>query len=172
MSKPDLAAIQARAEAATEGPWEVKHESWGCYRDGPDKEEKCELADYPLVNVERWTHNGEEIVTHDHVGPAHHIKGVTGNYDYEEGGILKEADTIFMSNARQDIPNLLAYIEQLEAQIERVRELHQRVETRSHYPIPPNWEHQKLVVCGHCKHAGDAAHPYPCPTIEALGDES
>lgn len=82
---------------------------------------------------------------------------------WSEASQNEHADTVL---------RLIAYIEQLETQIERVRELHQRVETRSHYPMPPNWEHQKLVVCGYCKHAGDAAHPYPCPTIEALGGTS
>lgn len=88
MTKLDIEAIKARAEAATEGPWEVSSEGPG----------------YPVGIFSRLgTKSARTVIYPDD--------------DYETG----EPDLEFIAHAREDIPALLTYIDELEAQIERVR---------------------------------------------------
>lgn len=79
MTDAEAAAIAARAEAATPGPWTLPE----FYKPG---------------DTDAWTwaeiRSGEEHVT--------------GNFDYENGGVIKEADAHFIAHARADIPALLA----------------------------------------------------------------
>ena len=79
------------------------------------------------------------------------------------GEYLTEEDATFIAAARSSVPKLIAAVEAVMA-------VHERVETQSQYPMPPNWKPMKLEVCGHCKRpgAGDALHPWPCPTIRAI----
>lgn len=55
------------------------------------------------------------------------------------------------------------------AAIERVRAIHKML-TQLQYPVPNERKPRKLQVCSHCKRpgAGDALHPWPCPTLAAL----
>lgn len=89
MSKPDLAAIRARVEAATEGPWEWE-------------------ATNPAMSGEHWTMR---------IQGKPGIRFAVAEYQHGTGN----AD--FIANARQDVPALLTYIDELENQLDEVRAL-------------------------------------------------
>lgn len=114
----DLDAIRARVEAATDGPWE-RGEVWQWagvgFGNGPSKCALCARMGDPV-----WTGrsdiNGKRMLAHKHRNPDpwhrdHLISNphglVTGNYDYEAGGVIDSADTEFIAHARQDVPKLL-----------------------------------------------------------------
>lgn len=46
---------------------------------------------------------------------------IAGQWDYEEGGISEVPDADFIAHAREDIPTLLALIDEQQAEIERLR---------------------------------------------------
>ena len=86
MTRPDLDAIRARCEAATQGPWRV---------DGSTYDEDCNehLAPYGLE------------------GPNERLIWSSGGGEYAHPN-METAQ--FIAAARTDIPALLAYIDELE----------------------------------------------------------
>ena len=122
--RPDLEAIKARADAATAGPWEVEPEhEWEWLAE----DTKCDLCKRGVELFEVVTDNDEGEITegHKHWSPSHYIAApreeIAGNFDYEEGGIIRHEDTIFIANARQDVPALLEYIAELEAKLDKFK---------------------------------------------------
>ena len=121
--RPDIESIQARVYAASAGPWEVEEESRHRYLEFPFKCDLCEEG-IDLLGI-RVLDNGAK--THVHWAPSHCIQVhngplVAGNFDYEEGGIIRHEDTVFIANARQDVPELLEYIAELEAELDKIKE--------------------------------------------------
>ncbi len=118
--RPDLEAIKARADAATAGPWELVPEVDYRY---PKKGRECDLCEngVELLRVRQVI----DILVHDHCSPSHRITAssgrVAGNYEYEDGGIIRHEDTVFIANARQDVPALLEYIAELEAKLDKFK---------------------------------------------------
>ena len=116
--RPDIESIQARADAATAGPWEVVPEDTWHYL---DKDAECNLCTKGVELLrEHFYDDGEKA--HIHWDSSHCICDseqnlVAGNFDYEEGGIIRHEDTVFIANARQDVPALLEYIAELEAKL-------------------------------------------------------
>lgn len=91
----DLAAMRARAEAATPGPWQTddaQQHAWGVYDDNGDGVAVARDIQYDKASGSRY------------------------------GVDLREADAIFIANAREDIPALLALVSRLEGDVERMRE--------------------------------------------------
>lgn len=89
---PDLAAIKARADAATEGPWAVA------------EAESNRLGNHRIVyRVEK-----------DEQGTNWQV-AVT--YGFSNPGIADEADAEFIAHARTDVPNLLAALDAANARI-------------------------------------------------------
>ena len=120
--RPDIEAIKARAEAATPGPWEVVLEERRRYL---KKNGKCDLCEKGIELLSEYVAGGREEV-HVHRDSSHYIsgtqqQGIAGNFSYEEGGIIEHVDTVFIANARQDIPALLDYISELEANDEHAK---------------------------------------------------
>ena len=122
--RPDLEAIKARADAATAGPWEVEPEhEWEWLAE----DTKCDLCKRGVELFEVVTDNDEGEITegHKHWSPSHYIAApreeIAGNFDYEEGGIIRHEDTVFIANARQDVPALLEYIAELEAELTNIK---------------------------------------------------
>lgn len=160
-----LAGLKQLAADATEGPWEVVKEHHRCY---VVDEDFCYRKDSPLLERGVYlTSEGafEDAFVHVHESfDAHQIApDVAGNCDYEDGGIIRNEDAEFIVASRTAVPRLVAALE-------AVLVLHERVETQSQYPMPPDWKPMKLEVCGLCKRpgAGDALHPWPCPTVAAI----
>lgn len=81
------------------------------------------------------------------------------------GSISSEADAVFISHARTDIPALLDHVDELTARLAAVRELHRYYTDQS----GKKW-------CDHCAvHVGYEqfdSRSWPCPTIRATeGDQ-
>ena len=118
------------AEAATPGPWE-QGDVWS--RAGVINADGtcayCERMGAPV-----WTGtddiNGEQMLAHKHRDPdpwrSEHLVSapsglVAGNFDYEEGGLIAEADTEFV--ATFDPETVLALLDVAEAASLAVRHL-------------------------------------------------
>lgn len=97
MSKPDLDAIRARVEAATEGPWAAQD-----YDTAPGDEGSCITAGEPGM--------GQRAIAYAIAYPWTTPESCA-------------ADAEFIAHARQDIPNLLTYIGELETLLDEVRAL-------------------------------------------------
>jgi hypothetical protein len=109
----EIAAAQARCDAATEGPW---LRGWW----GGQAEAKCRCSTKGdlLAQTPQTDYPGAGPY-HRHVGDfhadAHRISSsaeagcldVAGTYDYEVGGILDPADAEFIAHARTDLPQAL-----------------------------------------------------------------
>ena len=122
--RPDIESIQARADAATAGPWEVEPEhEW----EWLTVDTECDLCRGGVELLEVVADNDEGEITegHKHWSPSHYIAApreeIAGNFDYEEGGIIRHEDTVFIANARQDVPALLEYIAELEAELTNIK---------------------------------------------------
>lgn len=128
----DLAAIKARVEAATPGPWERGnhyHVQGSAYC-------QCLPENGPLVGVDPHGSYGE---MHIHRLPrAWMSEGIrsrddaTGGVDVvietDEYGTMADADAEFIASAREDVPALVAEVERLrglleitDAMVERAR---------------------------------------------------
>lgn len=116
MTTPDtLAHIEAVLAAATEGPW---LRGWW----SAQAESKCICADkgellgkrpqtiYPGAGP--FHVHATDFFEDEHrlSGPAPACLSVAGNYDYEEGGIVRDADATFIAFARNTYPEALAVV--------------------------------------------------------------
>lgn len=112
--RPDLAAIRAREQAATPGPWRWRanlsvHHVW-----------LGSLARLKstVMNFHRW--GMQEAQPHFNVGgimrpPAYIVPEPHNAWDATG---IDHPDARFIEHAREDIPALLAYCERLEAAVE------------------------------------------------------
>lgn len=111
----DLDAMEARANAATEGPWEVVQRTVDAMIEGDDECQYC--ADrIPLVSSEDFE-GGDGLLAytlHKHEAEPHHVAAggneITGAVDWEEGGILRGVDVVFIAHARTEHPALIAAV--------------------------------------------------------------
>ncbi len=109
MTRPDIEAIAARAAAATEGPWD---DLWF----GPDTlvgyraDAALEWPNYSDKQSPLWRRGGQVLGEDDHtlyLGP---------------GAAFTPLDATFIAHARTDVPALVAYVEELEAELLRFEE--------------------------------------------------
>lgn len=98
MSELDLAAIKARAEMATAGPWTPESRPWT----GPD---------FP----------GEHHVVTSTENPRYPVVALTGLW-LGELNYQSSADKRFIAAAREDVPALLAEVERLAGECDGFRE--------------------------------------------------
>ncbi len=129
MTDDELAAIRARCEAATPGPWEWERSYSVAY---PGTDGKCCYCLSPKANElvrEFVAEDGRPAHVHrfawdDYPDKWHFIDSadgttITGNYDYEDGGVAsKREDADFIAHARTDVPALLAEVERLRKELE------------------------------------------------------
>jgi hypothetical protein len=110
MTEQQLEAIRARCEAATPGPWSTRQAenehvvAVDAVVNG-DSRIGCTTARYEFISC----HGSEEMP--------------------EEGRIVASFNAEFVAHAREDVPALLAYIEELEADLRMHRE--ERVRLRA-----------------------------------------
>lgn len=137
----DLEAIKARAAAATEGPWEWGNPTIGQHWSRP----------------EPWA----EVVNAD---------VACGSYCY--GGSVRpiesDADGQFIAHAREDIPALVAEVDELRRRLDAVLKLHHAVDCEPSETI--------CAGCSTLRGAGSSARyfpytEYPCPTVLAARGE-
>lgn len=108
MTPDRLAAIKARAEAATPGPWVVELPEWGeC--DGIRSKNGTQI-----LNAGSCIPDPKTAV--DYGGTVHDWKEEP--YDY---GVYKQDDSTFIAHAREDVPALLTEVERLRAEVARLR---------------------------------------------------
>lgn len=132
-----LAAIEAREAAATKGPWRTGgfYMSAGV-NDGGEfcegsvvpkfppgrcdycrkKSEPCEVSeerDGRVYHVQ-WLGNPDSNDNWHRISSAATRTTITGNYDYDCGGVCSTpADAAFIVGARDDVPTLLAMVHHL-----------------------------------------------------------
>src|SRR5690348_15626761 len=115
MTPEQLAAITARAEAATAGPWRVGRATFACYREHPSRLHHGEPG--CAYTFDGWSDDWHSIsrdlpYTPDSVEIENST--ICGNYDYEEGGVATTPeDAAFIAAARTDLPTLVAEVERL-----------------------------------------------------------
>jgi hypothetical protein len=116
MDEQRLAEIEARAAAATEGPWSDGIQMASVAKDGV-------CANCGKGSLIRS--GGKKRVTHFHFLPRDtggqdlysSATGamVVGTYDYDCGGIVRKEDCEFIGKARKDVPDLIAEVRRLQA---------------------------------------------------------
>lgn len=114
----DLEQIKKRAEAATPGPWD---RAW--YMAQGDTSCPCGergklLHSYPSGDDRFRTyhiHEGSRFEDDHAITSLATFDEVAGNFDYEEGGIIRREDAEFIAHAREDVPALVAEVERLRA---------------------------------------------------------
>lgn len=114
----DIDAIRARAEAATPGPWE-----W---------------------NTERFKGGWSGITGKDNAEilfPNHCNDGDDGYAWFED--FPNDADAAFIAHAREDIPALLAEVDRLTAENERIPRIMDIVEKYEKEVVP---DYEKLIA--------------------------
>jgi len=127
LTEERLAAIAARADAATPGPWA---RTTMCHCDDPD-----DCYDHWDVSVPVAGYDPPS-------GRVSRARSVAGNIHGH-----READAIFIAHAREDIPALLAEIERLRAERDDLREALQAVvDSTCRGAIPP-----RLAVVQHAE---------------------
>ena len=162
----DLQAIEARLAAATPGPWKrPEPEIYDSYL----SPEECECTngwdngDCHITLKESGLEDEDGNEYHRHTETDyHHVigangKGVTGNYDWESGGILNESDTEFIAHAPADIEALLAEVKLLRWRAERVKKEH----AEKWIPDTPPGGYI-------CRVDGDPVESDPCTTVLIL----
>ena len=180
----DRDKLRTLAEAATPGPWECLPDQEVRYLEDGDTCGLCEDGLEPL-NVD--SENGYSL--HAHWAPSHHVNSdagnITGNYDWEEGGILEHADSQFIAAANPAaVLDLLDRIKAVEAlhrpRIEDALTGDCAAEECDHEDECPTAE---FMVCAECWRMSEEADAYfmerslapvlyPCPTAQALRGES
>ena len=143
MTDLDLAAIRARAEAATKGPWEV------CAFDSGHS--KFEMSVSVITESA-----GDRICDMDGLGRT------WNEIDARDDGM---ADAEFIAHAREDIPALLAELDRLNATIGRVRDIHAPIDALD-FGVNPRGNRTK--VCIGCGQDNGNWNYWPCDTICAL----
>lgn len=133
LTDAELEAIEARANAATEGPWESDRE-YGAFPERRDKPGKCDWCrSYgPPVRVEENAGFGPKIKAHIHreKQEAATVYTVDGRaiidlewLDYNNAGLtFKSDDRLFIAQARTDIPRLVAEVRRLRAAMNQCRQ--------------------------------------------------
>jgi hypothetical protein len=126
MIDDELTKLQGLCDNATPGPWsnDVSYGEYGV------KSKKCFLCgrdDSPVVGTrpavahEIETNGCKQYHTHEYPNSKWHdisskstFERITGNYDYEEGGVCSsKADSDFIAAAREAVPQLLAEVKRL-----------------------------------------------------------
>ena len=99
---PDLDAIEARANAATDGPWVVKHEpAW--------EADNVQHPDVITVGAQMWEGDDEPMTV------------CLVSTDYEDDPVDVLLDAEFIAHARTDVPALIALCREQAEELARLR---------------------------------------------------
>lgn len=148
MKRVDLEAIKAREKAASPGPWNVVGECLPLGKGWQDGGEGSSIES-PIIEYENPT-------------PPHCYEVIIqGGADDEQGGavgILKQENSEFIAHSRQDIPALIAEVEAMRVENDKLREalLADRSEGNYHD------DGENEPVCGHCGSYKDCGHKATC----------
>jgi hypothetical protein len=111
-----LAEIEARANAATRGPWRAGAPDWRCRK--PEHGTMQHPGPPECVYQYAGWQAAVGVVSPDPGYAADDTRAaerpaVAGTWDYESGGILAPADVVFVAHARADVPELVAEVKRL-----------------------------------------------------------
>lgn len=120
MTGERLAELERLASAATPGPWRVGYPAFRCVLDHAGEAHgrgKCRYS------FEGWR-DGEGQVSRDIGYGPESVSGdeapvVAGTWDYECGGVREPADAAFIAAARTAVPELVAEVRRLRAELAR-----------------------------------------------------
>lgn len=102
MTDLDLDSIEARANAATDGPWVVKHEpAW--------EADNVQHPDVITVGAQMWEADDEPMTV------------CLVSTDHEDDPVDVLGDAEFIAHARTDVPALVAALREARAEVERLR---------------------------------------------------
>lgn len=127
MTRPDIDRMAALAEAATEGPW-----WWGRPAEDPrSREERAKWIADALFDGDRdlwttWTQEGQHVV----------IPALTGD------GPRAEQNAEFIAAARTFVPQVIAYVRELKAEIENRNEIENEIAAL----IPESWDDDEAQI--------------------------
>lgn len=129
MTGQELDDIEARANAATEGPWIPKHIKVAYLATGEVEHQVRSRANGKTVAAIRFKSQGAEI-----------------------GGDIEDYDLAFIAHARTDVPALIAVVRRL------TTELAWRDKATSYCCLPCDWFGNEVAYAEHMqlKHAGTA----------------
>lgn len=111
LTPQQLTEIQARADAATNGPWRVGTPNFSCQEPHGYPHPGPPECKYAMIG---WHDTCDIFQDRDDYASGDTDAGlIAGMWDYEEGGIRKQPDADFIAHARHDIPALLAEVRRL-----------------------------------------------------------
>ena len=134
-----LDEIEARANAATEGPWEWEGEAKAEWEIGANSLVPSRRPDDPVLYGYGYDASGIEVKT--------------------------PADAEFIAHARTDVPWLLEQVDRRDKALEKVLRLHPRVVVL--HADPEFGRMEDDAICGACIVNHEPAD-WPCPTVEAI----
>lgn len=134
-----LDGIEARANAATEGPWEWEGEAKAEWEIGANSLVPSRRPDDPVLYGYGYDASGIEVKT--------------------------PADAEFIAHARTDVPWLLEQVDRRDKALEKVLRLHPRVVVL--HADPEFGRMEDDAICGACIVNHEPAG-WPCPTVEAI----
>ena len=110
----NLDEMKRLEEAATKGPW-VRGSITGCCRKVHGPEEKGPNHGNGFCKYDK-----EFFATDDFHSLASltSMKRVSGNFDYDSGGVIEESDSVFIAACRSWVPWALARIEEAKQMID------------------------------------------------------
>lgn len=123
-----LDAMEARENAATEGPWEVLPSTDDEMVEDGDECFLCGQGATLVSSDEYPAEFGRQAyAVHHHAAEPHHVMAgeqwITGNYEDEAGGILRGADVVFVAHARMEHPALIAAVRERDESLEEYANL-------------------------------------------------
>jgi len=119
-----LNEIEARANAATPGPWEANSETGG-----------SDVGDYTIYGIKE-------------VAPADWASDSSSSFAYCEG--MEKPDAEFIAHARQDIPRLIDEVRRLTRLLAHERELNE--DLRNQIDVEAQHATGDCDVCNHLAH--------------------
>ncbi|MCK9897668.1 hypothetical protein [Frankia sp. AgB32] len=123
MSAVDRAALEQLRAAAAPLPWRAGEPMWSYVYPDPDDPDEPDACSYcgrgELISTDEVDGN----LRHLHMVDADHLiygaggEKVTGNYDWEDGGIVRAEDTQFVVAVVNALPALLAALDVANAKL-------------------------------------------------------
>lgn len=159
-----LSEIRARLDKATPGPWEfpIEKPTFGAE---PMENCMCQHPDWETVGSssdgtdEGTDKDGDHWHRHRQID-WHFIQSeteaITGNFDYEVGGVINRRDADLIAHAPDDLAWLLA-------RVDRVLALHRPIDAAA-----LSYGSRVVQVCAGCGQDDGNWAPWPCPTVRAI----
>lgn len=125
----DIEGLAALEKAATPGKWRQGYVFFSCKLDhgtAPDGRKELHGRGKCKYTFDEWADDAIHIINHDPGYTANDEQtpdsGVAGNYDYEQGGIIRKEDSDLICAMRNALPDLLTELAILRAIVQELAE--------------------------------------------------